>query len=202
MTVGCCSPVRSVTLINKLSPSRTRPAVRKSLTARQSLITPHLGREITGKVAARAGGTGDEGEAICGAAVVRRSCEHRETRPRRRGEDGNKNGALLSGRLQRRGPDLAASTANCRNWSRLPWQRVYVSTGCENSAVSKQEVVPWQQTRSITTPESAALASLCYQLASAETTSSQLAYRDNWHFNIMLFDFNSFFLFCLSSNGI
>lgn len=68
--VVCCSPVRSVTLINRLSLSRTQPAVRKSLTVRQSLITPHLGREITGKVAARAGGTRNKGEAICGAAVI------------------------------------------------------------------------------------------------------------------------------------
>lgn len=76
MTPVSCSPVPSVTLINRLLWSRTRPAVRKSLTMRQSPITPHLGRDITGKVAARAGGSGNKGEAICGAAVARRSREN------------------------------------------------------------------------------------------------------------------------------
>lgn len=72
VTPVCCSPLRSVTLMNKLRLSRSRPAVRKSLTVRQSLITPHLGRDSTGKVAARAGGPGNKGEAICGAAAAAR----------------------------------------------------------------------------------------------------------------------------------
>lgn len=46
---------------------------------RQALITPHLGRDITGKVVARAGGTENKGEAICAAAAAQRSREKPES---------------------------------------------------------------------------------------------------------------------------